>query len=396
MNNNETSSLQKQESGAGAHGAARSSLLAIAVVALPACLAYLAVTGWKSLNDRADANPVVVKTVDPASLDLNTSEGLLQLRDQLRHQGKSITGINRQIWAIQSHDPVALFSVQPPVKGASSWRWMITKEGRYAVASAGDSDEAGRREAGLYDLVEENWCWKKRLPWPDDHESPFVVDGRVMMAYTRNGRRFMLRIQRDGEIEDIVQLPVGRAGTLYRGILSNPQDAVVINQIRFQIDSNGRLTGKAVLPLPGLQIEEKMLEVFNLKNPGVDEMVQESYADWLDNLKRSAESREPDEMLSVSYLALRAYLFVANHSWLYATQYMLQMAKRQESDHRAPRVNLLLLARCAYLAGQNDLVYNACQVGLEELYMDVSVENAWVKDEYRRIMRLLESKGGMR
>ena len=395
MNNNETS-LQQRESGAGAHGALRSSLLAIAVVALPACLAYLAVTGCRSLSGRPDVSPATFETVDPSSLDLNTSEGLLRLRDQLRHQGKSITGINRQIWAIQSHDPVALFSVQPPVKSGSSWRWMITKDGRYAVASAGDSDAAGRRETGLYDLVEENWCWKSRLPWPDDHESPFVVDGRVMMAYTRNGRRFMLRIRQDGEIEDIVQLPVGRAGSLYRGILSNPMDAVVINQIRFQIGSDGRLTGKAVIPLPGLQIGEKMLEAFNLKNPGVDETVQNSYADWLDNLKRSAESRDPEEMLSVSYLALRAYLFVANQSWLYATQYMLQMAKRQENDHRAPRVNLLLLARCAYLAGQNNLVYNACQLGLDELYMDTSDENAWVKDEYRRIMRLLEQQGGIR
>jgi len=76
---------------------------------------------------------------------------------------------------------------------------------------------------------------------------------------------------------------------------------------------------------------------------------------------------DPDA-IAPSYLALRAEFCVANQAWGYAAGMLEEMARLQEYDPRAPRVNPLLAARCQLLAGQPHKARATCRDALR-LYL---------------------------
>ena len=81
-----------------------------------------------------------------------------------------------------------------------------------------------------------------------------------------------------------------------------------------------------------------------------------------------ARSFDPDAT-APSYLALRAELCVANNAWGYAAGLLEEMARLQEFDPRAPRINPLLAARCQFLADQPRKAHATCRDALRRLLM---------------------------
>jgi len=76
-----------------------------------------------------------------------------------------------------------------------------------------------------------------------------------------------------------------------------------------------------------------------------------------------ARSFDPDAT-APSYLALRAEFCVANQAWGYAAGMLEEMARLQEFDLRAPRINPLLAARCQLLAGLPHKTRATCREAL--------------------------------
>lgn len=68
-----------------------------------------------------------------------------------------------------------------------------------------------------------------------------------------------------------------------------------------------------------------------------------------------------------SYLALRAEFCIANQAWGYAAGMLEEMARLQEYDVRAPRINPLLASRCQIMAGQPNQARTICREALQSL-----------------------------
>lgn len=68
-----------------------------------------------------------------------------------------------------------------------------------------------------------------------------------------------------------------------------------------------------------------------------------------------------------SYLALRAEFCIANQAWGYAAGMLEEMARLQEYDMRAPRINPLLAARCQIMTCQPRQARTICREALQVL-----------------------------
>ncbi|MBP5510394.1 MAG: hypothetical protein J6Z49_05700 [Kiritimatiellae bacterium] len=363
----------------------RVSFLAFVVFLVPALLAVLLFAGIHFLSPRRPAAGLPSLPPPPAST--------LEERERLRQAGVGTEGIDLRFWVEQANAPALLFRVAPPVTNGletAAWEWTFAQDARYVVACGPGVDAGGSRPAGLYDLINETWVWRARLPWPSRHERPLVVDGRLFLAYRRNGRRFMLRVSSDGEIAGIDTLESGRAGVENVPVPVGEEKRFVLDNIRFSVSpADGALEGRAALPFPGYRSEPPVLRAFNRPRPYLDETVVRGYAAVFSNLER-AERQEPRP---APYLALRAQLCVANQAWRFAAAYMGTILERQQDDHRAPRVNPLLYARCLHLAGRNETAAAVCREGLAMLEEDQAPYNDRARSDFHVLLNVLESEG---
>ena len=365
----------------------RVSFLALVIFLVPALLAVLLFAGIHFLSPRRPAARTGNAPLPPAPAST------LEEREQLRQAGIGTEGIDLRFWVEQANRPALLFRVLPPVTNGmetSAWEWTFAQDARYMMACGPGVDAAGRRPVGLYDLIQESWGWCTRLPWPSRYERPLVVDGRLFLAYRRNDRRFMLRVSSDGEIAGIDTLESGRAGVENVPVPVGEEKRFDLDNIRFSVSpADGALEGRAALPFPGYRSEPPVLRAFNRPRPYLDETVVRGYAAVFSNLER-AERQEPRP---APYLALRAQLCVANQAWRFAAAYMGTILERQQDDHRAPRVNPLLYARCLHLAGRNETAAAVCREGLAMLEEDQAPYNDRARSDFHVLLNVLESEG---
>jgi hypothetical protein len=180
---------------------------------------------------------------------------LVELRRERRNQGFETEELNLRIWAALPHVQTTLFHVAPPESGAR-WNWHLSQDGRFAVAVSAQADTLGRRSVGLYDLVGDDWLWKKNLPWPEAHEAPFVFNRHLVLRYAKNTAKFAMEINPKGEIVGIDTLgksPLTPTPELHAvpGFSGTP--VAVKNGVLFTVDAEHQaLDGFALERLPGL------------------------------------------------------------------------------------------------------------------------------------------------
>lgn len=234
--------------------------LASAVLLIPVLLGILFVLVFQKFVSPPPQPPSAVNIASLTnrlySGSVTNSQQLLALRRDLRNEGHDTGDVNLCIWARQANEPAVLFSVAPPETG-KRWNWHLSQDGLYAVAVSVQLDALERRTVGLYDLVGGTWRWTTRMLWPDTHEPPYVFNGRLVIRYSRNGRRFALEADTQGRIISIDALGDGYCGALHIPDVSPlfPGTPVAIrNGVFFAADEQtGSLTGYASQPLPGLR-----------------------------------------------------------------------------------------------------------------------------------------------
>ncbi len=140
-----------------------------------------------------------------ADASITNLTDLLALRRDARSEGYATDEIDLRIWAAHATQPTVVFHVQPPEPGGR-WNWHVSQDGRYAIAVANGTDAVERRQVGLFDLISDTWLWKRTLPWPDTHETPYVFDRHLVLRYVKNATRFALEINPEGQITSIDKL----------------------------------------------------------------------------------------------------------------------------------------------------------------------------------------------
>jgi hypothetical protein len=194
-------------------------------------------------------------TNQPSASSTATLAQLIELRRDLRSKGLPLDDVNLRIWAWHATEPERLFNVPPPEEG-KKWNWNLSQDGRYAIAVSIATDAASRRSVGLYDLIGDKWLWKKTLPWPDAHESPYVFGRHTVLRYSKNAQRFAMEIDPDGQIVNIAALgktafAVAPPPPLNPSFPGTPVASK--NGIFFAVDAQSQnLTGFAQERLPGL------------------------------------------------------------------------------------------------------------------------------------------------
>lgn len=186
---------------------AHAALLGIAVFLIPSLIGLLCVQLYQKLAappaPPADALASLTNRLADASLaDL---DAMLLLRRDARNEGLDTDEIDLRIWAAHAARPAALIRVHPPEPG-SAWSWHLSQDGRFAVAVSAGFDAADRRQVGLYDLIADEWVWKRALPWPDAHEAPYVFNRHLVLRYVKKAARFALEISPEGRITSIDKL----------------------------------------------------------------------------------------------------------------------------------------------------------------------------------------------
>lgn len=234
--------------------------LAFAILLIPILLGGLFVLVFQKFVSPPPQPPtaetLAALTNQLYSGSVTNSQLLLALRRDLRNEGYETDDVNLLIWARQAADPTILFSVAPP-QTDKRWNWHISQDGLYAVAVSVQLDALERRTVGLYDLLGGTWRWTSLMLWPDTHEQPYVFNGRLIVRYSKNGRRFALEADTQGRIVSIDSLGEGYCAATQIPD-PNPLFAgtpiTVRNGVFFTADEQtGHLTGYASQPLPGLR-----------------------------------------------------------------------------------------------------------------------------------------------
>ena len=180
------------------------ALFATAVLLIPLLLGILFVVVFHKIRPVATPPPPgagdVSNRLDEATAT-NLSR-LVELRRDMRTEGYDTEELNFRIWAAHALQPAVLFHVDPPGTG-KRWNWYLSQDGLFAIAVSIQADARGRRTAGLFDLVADEWLWKNDLPWPDAHESPYVFNRHIVLRYTKRAARFAMEIDAHGAITGI-------------------------------------------------------------------------------------------------------------------------------------------------------------------------------------------------
>lgn len=209
MQNKTTPDLGTLSSRSARNNLFRTVLFASAFLLVPALLGLLFVFTYHKLSpdaaQRSSSTSAASVTNRPADTAAANLAQLVALRRDLRGAGYPTDDVNLRIWAAHATEPERLFNVPPPEEG-KKWNWNLSQDGRYAIAVSIQLDPLGRRAVGFYDLVTEKWLWKKALPWPDTHESPYVFDRTTVLRYTKNAQRFAMEINAQGAIVNIDKL----------------------------------------------------------------------------------------------------------------------------------------------------------------------------------------------
>jgi|GEM_PF-937868 len=234
----------------------RNYLLATALILVPALIGLGVVLAIHKAKPVAQPPPC---TAANALLDAAAPQlaDLAALRRELRRAGEDTEAVNVKIWAAHAYTPTALFHLAPPEEGSAHWFWDLSQDGRFAVAASAQADSAQRRAVGLFDLITDEWVWKKTLPWPDAHESPYVFNRHVVVRYTKNARRFAMEIDAGGAITGIDSLgasafqPTRAAMAPVPGFPETP--VAIRSGVLFTVGTDQTLCGYALEKLPGLR-----------------------------------------------------------------------------------------------------------------------------------------------
>lgn len=244
----------------------RTLLLGFAVVLVPVLLACLFVAMLNTLAprqprrapDETGAPPITNRLADASVTNLTD---LLSLYREGRAAGYATDEVNLRIWAAQAAQPPVLFRIPPPEAGAR-WTWHLSQDGCFALAVSLDADALERRQVGLYDLATGEWVWTNTLPWPVNHETPYVFNRRVVLRYVKNASRFALEIDPGGHIVSLDTLGRSSSFSLPHALPPNPAfpgtPVAARNGVFFTVDDTSHaLTGYALERLPGLRYAGK-------------------------------------------------------------------------------------------------------------------------------------------
>ncbi len=125
-----------------------------------------------------------------------TVSELIEYRDTLRSRGDFTDFANIRLWAAAAAEPSLLFAISPPRSGA--WRWSVSQCGTHVLAI--ERTESLLREVALFCIADEQWVWRKTLPWPDVYEDPWIFGGHLVLRSSKNGRRFAMEMDAYGSI----------------------------------------------------------------------------------------------------------------------------------------------------------------------------------------------------
>ena len=177
------------------------ALLATAMLLIPLLLGIVFVIVMHKVKPVSTPPPLSAGDVsnrleECTATDLNR---LLELRRDRRNEGYATDELNVKIWAAHALQPAVLFHADPPESG-KRWNWHLSQDGLFAIAVSVQADDRNRRTVGLFDLADDEWLWKKNLPWPDAHEAPYVFNRHVVIRYAKNATRFAMEIDPLGTI----------------------------------------------------------------------------------------------------------------------------------------------------------------------------------------------------
>jgi len=156
-------------------------------------------------EQEAEANPPAIPPADACVAEL------LEYRNTLRSRGEAIDSANIRLWAAAGREPTLLFTI--PTPGIGNWSWCISQCGKYALAIENPQPETVIREVALYNLMGEKWVWQRKLPWPDNYESPWIFNGHLVLRSSKNNRRFAMELDQTGKIISLDSLGSGELYT---------------------------------------------------------------------------------------------------------------------------------------------------------------------------------------
>jgi len=262
MDNNNTLRSTPIETPTTPRNLFHTALLAASLLLIPLLLGTLVVVMAKKMKPASAPPPSGAYTVSNR-LDEATATNLtrlVELRRDLRNDGLDTEEVNLKIWAAHASAPTVLFRIAPPADG-KRWNWHLSQDGRFAVAVSVQTDQAERRAVGLFDVTTDEWVWKKDLPWPDSHETPYVFNRHVVLRYAKNASRFAMEIDSHGAIIGIDSL--GKAAFNANAVIPPlpgfPGTPVAIrNGVLFTTAAEDpTLSGYALEKIPGLRYAGK-------------------------------------------------------------------------------------------------------------------------------------------
>lgn len=178
------------------------ALLAAALLIIPLLLGTLLVVIVHKIKPVSTPPPAADKDANRFDTDATNLLQLVERRRDRRNNGDETEELNIRIWAAHACQPTALFRIDPP-DPSKRWNWHLSQDGLFALAVSIQTDASDRRSVGLFDLVADQWLWKKTLPWPDSYESPYVFNRHVVLRYAKNAKIFAMEIDEQGSLTSI-------------------------------------------------------------------------------------------------------------------------------------------------------------------------------------------------
>ncbi len=179
---------------------------------------------------------------------------LLEHHNHLRERGDALEPVNIRLWAAAGREPTLLFEIPPP--GSGEWSWSVAQCGGYALAIDTADQEALIRDVALYSFMDADWIWRKKLPWPENYEAPWVFNGHLILRSSKNNRCFAMELDKTGTIIALDSLASG--SSFSKKPLEIPNEipgepiAMHFNVIFVSGAENSALKAYAKCNLPGL------------------------------------------------------------------------------------------------------------------------------------------------
>jgi hypothetical protein len=181
----------------------KSVITAILLFIVPLCTALLMAVVIKGIspvhsNIRRGVEAERTRTTNAPALppEQATIKTLLSYRAKLRQRGDPTEFVNMLIWRRAVEQPVILFTIPSPFDNLQ--KWCVTQNGSHALAIKADEEDPLFKNVALYSITSGAWIWKKRLPWPDEFEAPWIFGGNLVIRSSKNGYHFAMELDEYG------------------------------------------------------------------------------------------------------------------------------------------------------------------------------------------------------